>query len=277
MSFQTFMEAVLPPVNGRKPHISGDTFFSYRNRPKTGNIHGSVDFNYIGGQAFNKPNTFPVYCPFAGKVEIAGGGYGTVAVRDSKGLLHSFLHNTTIKVKVGQSITPGQMVALMGGKGPAKPFQVHVHYQIRNPKALSNDKHGGLIDPVGFWDGGGQIPVKPNDDQPDVINLQGETVGYGYKEPESPSGYVNEYKPAQPGVSSESAVGFALWTNRVPQHEPWARTMMGDTENINTLNDECEHNVNHYPQFTEETEAGRKQIGKADGEEEYIRGPFWRR
>ncbi len=279
MSFQSFMEACLPPVDGRKPHISGSKFYTSRpdaRHARIGYIHGAVDFNYVGGQAFNLPNKYPVHCPFAGEVVFTGGSYGTVRIKDSKGFIHGWLHNGSIRVKVGESVTPGKMISLMSNTGPTR-YDVHVHYQIQNPKALSNDKHGGLIDPVSFWDGNGQIPVVPDDDQDDVVNVQGGTEGYGYVEPETPSGFINEYKPAQPGESSESGVGFALWTNRVPQHEPWARTMMGDTENANTLNDECSMNVNHYPQFTEDNEAGRKLIGKADGEKEYVRGPFWRR
>ena len=273
------MESSLPPQDGRKPHISGSSFYTTRQdtrHARIGYIHGAVDFNYVGGQAYNLPNKFPVHCPFAGAVVFTGGSFGTIRIKDDKGFIHGWLHNGSIRVNVGDSVKPGQMISLMSNTGPTH-YDVHVHYQIQNPKALSNDPHGGLIDPVGFWDGNGQIPVKPNDDQDEVVNVQGGIEGYGYAEPATPEGFINEYKPAQPGESSESGVGFALWTNRAPQHEPWARTVMGDTENSNTLNDECEQNVNHYPQFTEDNQEGRKHIGKADGVREYVRGPFWRR
>jgi hypothetical protein len=53
--------------------------------------------------------------------------------------------------------------------------------------------------------------------------------------------------------------------------------MMVDTPNLNKPSDEIESNINHEPQFTLDSEKGRKQIGRVEGEEEVKRGPFWRR
>lgn len=53
----------------------------------------------------------------------------------------------------------------------------------------------------------------------------------------------------------------ALWTNRVPDHEPWPRTMTADE-------------FTHEPEFTAESD----QVGKSERRGPTIeRGPYWRR
>ena len=68
----------------------------------------------------------------------------------------------------------------------------------------------------------------------------------------------------------------ALWTNRVPQQEPWPRVLMVD-ETQDEKSDEHTKNVHHVPQFTNEGEAGRKPIGRVEGDEDIPRGDLWRR
>ena len=71
---------------------------------------------------------------------------------------------------------------------------------------------------------------------------------------------------------------LAPWTNRVPQHEPWPRTTMQDTGDAqNTENDGHTDNVDWVEQYDNVGEAGRKPIGKTEGDETIERGKFWRR
>lgn len=76
-----------------------------------------------------------------------------------------------------------------------------------------------------------------------------------------------------------SATEISLWTNRVPQHEPWPRTLM-QSSNIpqNQSNIGYKNNVQWEPQFDNVTSpAGMEPIGKIDGDQTIIRGMFWRR
>jgi hypothetical protein len=71
---------------------------------------------------------------------------------------------------------------------------------------------------------------------------------------------------------------IAPWTNRVPQHEPWPRTMKQDaTDPVNATNDGYKNNVDWVNQFDNKGESGRKPIGKTEGDETIERGLFWRR
>lgn len=274
MAFETFMLTVLPSINGVKPHISGSVFTSYRDRPKTNNRHGAVDFNYIGGQTAKANSSIPpAYSPVDGVVTFAGGSYGTVKIRDSKGYSHEILHMVKVRVKEGDSISAGTMIGRMAGKGPRGDFQyqIHIHYQLRKPD-------GTLIDPVAFWDGVEQTYTAPKGEEGlDDLDTHGDDPNHYHAEPGDPVGNIDEYTPRQAGVSSESGVGFALWTNRVPQHEPWPRTMMVDDPNLNTESDQPDYNTNHFPQFDDTSEAGSKKINRVEGEEVIPRGKFWRR
>lgn len=277
MSFQNFMELVLPPseAGGVKPHISGSVFSSYRDRPRTNNQHAAVDFNYIGGQAFNRPLRYKAFSPVDGTLEFVGGDYGTIKIRDSEGYLHGILHLNRIPtstIRVGQSVSKGTILGLLGGKGPAGEFQyqIHIHYQLENPDGI-------LVDPVAFWDGEDQVYTAPlNPEGLDYDTHSTDFAHYRY-EPANPQGFVDEFAPRLPGQSIESLAQRAVWTNRVPQHEPWPRMMMVDTRHINTATDEHERNVNHNPQFDTSDMAAANQICRVFGDEEVIRGPFWRR
>jgi hypothetical protein len=79
--------------------------------------------------------------------------------------------------------------------------------------------------------------------------------------------------------SALSDINFAVWPNRVPGHEPWARVLKidgGDTVNDKSSEGYMD-NVDWIDQFNNEGEDGRKPIGVFEGEEEIERGEFWRR
>lgn len=92
--------------------------------------------------------------------------------------------------------------------------------------------------------------------------------------------------PAQEAIAPEyaddaclSEAEIALWTNRVPDHEPWPRVMKGNTAPPpNSKNDEYKKNTKHNDQYDNVTDpSGRQPIGKVEGDEDIPRGPLWRR
>jgi hypothetical protein len=72
---------------------------------------------------------------------------------------------------------------------------------------------------------------------------------------------------------------ISIWTNRVPQHEPWPRVLVQSNDKpINTKNDGYKNNVQWVPQFDNTTSPqGMEPIGKVEGETDIPRGMFWRR
>ena len=68
----------------------------------------------------------------AGTVIVAGwtNGYGrTVMIDHGKGWVTIYGHNSQVKVKVGQWVDQGQIIALSGNTGPSTG--PHIHYEIR--------------------------------------------------------------------------------------------------------------------------------------------------
>jgi hypothetical protein len=92
-------------------------------------------------------------------------------------------------------------------------------------------------------------------------------------------GLQSQYAPPYASPACLSEAKAALWTNRVPEHEPWPRVMKGDTTPPpNEMNDEYKKNVHHYDQYDNKTSPdGLEPIGKIEGDQEIKRNKFWRR
>ena len=92
---------------------------------------------------------------------------------------------------------------------------------------------------------------------------------------------LTNYDGVLPKYASPSCLSVAmqaLWTNRVPMHEPWPRVLKVDTENINDPTDEYNRNTHHYDQYDNKTSPdGLQPIGVIEGDEEIERKDFWRR
>jgi len=69
--------------------------------------------------------------------------------------------------------------------------------------------------------------------------------------------------PAEDADPSEEKEAF--WTNRIPQHEPWGRIMMTNTDN--------DSGNSH----TLELSYDDANVGKKELTDTISRGPFWRR
>lgn len=107
----------------------------------------------------------------------------------------------------------------------------------------------------------------------DAINS---SVVNGFQEFQIDSTITGGIKPKYATPACLSEAKKALWTNRVPTKEPWPRVLMVD-ETVDTETDEYKKNVHHVPQYTNQGEAGRKPIGKTEGDEKIERGQMWRR
>lgn len=167
MSYQDVMNTILPPQQGRAPHITGHYGEHRGNGP-----HGGSDFNYVGGQAGVNLTHPTLHSPVAGTVEFVGGRYGTVTIVDGEGNRHQLLHTQSQSVVVGQRVEPGTPIGTMGGRGPNGEAQYaqHVHYQMK-------DAHGNNLNPETFWnqrEHGGRTAAAPAAAGADGVLRQGE-------------------------------------------------------------------------------------------------------
>lgn len=96
---------------------------------------------------------------------------------------------------------------------------------------------------------------------------------------DSPNANIDdESLPDNPAIEDDETE-ISIWTNRVPQHEPWPRVLKQDSDDpVNAENDGYLNNVDWIDQFDNVTSpAGREPIGKVEGDVTINRGIFWRR
>lgn len=122
-----------------------------------GRLHGGVD---LAG-----PVGTPVHATRDGVVVKAEwyGGYGKVVIiKHDNGIYSLYGHNSAWKVKEGQRVKAGQLIALMGNTGHS--FGSHSHFEIR--VATEGKEFGKQIDPIPFMrERGVDIPAHT---QPDI-------------------------------------------------------------------------------------------------------------
>ncbi len=275
------LDTMLPPKNGKSAVI--DSGFGWRPRPKGGSAnHGGIDFGYPGPDLYN---THRIYSPVSGTARVKNDAWKTITIVTESGHLHQFLHSTVRLIRDGDTVSVGQPIALMGGHGPRGPreFASHVHYQIRLQEG------GRRIDPIAYWsdsrqvfvnvprERGEPVPGTPEADTVTIYDIAASEVPYHNQKEEGSEPTIAAYRPRMAAVALESGVTGALLPNRIPQHEPWDRSMLVNTRHINEPTDEIHFNTRLNPQFDAESEEGAKQLGRVFGEETTERGPFWRR
>jgi murein DD-endopeptidase MepM/ murein hydrolase activator NlpD len=113
------------------------SYFGERSDPFTGEdgFHKGLDFGGTAGE--------PVMAVAAGVVTWAGerSGYGTlVEINHGNGYVTRYAHNESALVAVGQMVTRGTKIALMGSTGHSTG--VHVHFEVLH--------NGQQIDPLIF-------------------------------------------------------------------------------------------------------------------------------
>lgn len=98
-------------------------------------------------------------------------------------------------------------------------------------------------------------------------------------EPTQNATEINDEGLAPNPVPTEDETFIAPWTNRKPQHEPWPRVMMIDSDDpVNEMSDGPSNNVDWVDQYDNVTSPeGREPIGKTEGNDTLDRGQFWRR
>jgi murein DD-endopeptidase MepM/ murein hydrolase activator NlpD len=96
------------------------------------NPFGGRGFEYHEGQDIDATYGVPVQVAASGRVTIAGWqrGYGKVVYVDhGNGLSTRYGHLSVIDVAVGQSVTQGQTIGLVGSTG--RSTGPHLHYEVR--------------------------------------------------------------------------------------------------------------------------------------------------
>jgi biotin carboxyl carrier protein len=269
-------DTMMPDLSGKKSVIT-NTFAQHLSRKSNPKVNTSVATRY-GGVDLSYPRPYPaapkIFTPIAGKVVSAGTDeWHSVIIIDSEGFRHGFLHMERATVKVGQQVKAGQQIGNEGGWGRKGngTYGHHLHYQI------DDNKTGLRLDPVKWWNGDrdpGEIDPNPEQEDvppeggipPDTTNLPG-----------NPVGTEGEYLPRQASPSRPSLTSLAVWTNCMPQHEPWPRRLLMDST-VNEPSSGPGYNVNHFPQYDDDnTEETSGKIGRVYGLEEYERNQFWRR
>lgn len=129
--------AIMPVKNVDIYRIS--SHFGYRTDPyyKVSKFHSGIDFS--------APVGTPIFCPGDGKVvmvEKAKTGYGNNVIIDhGYGYKTRYAHINKSLVKVGQKVSRGEEIALVGNSG--KSTAPHLHYEV-----LKNDK---AVNPINFF------------------------------------------------------------------------------------------------------------------------------
>lgn len=121
------------PVPYSDRYIS--SVYGMRTNPVTGvyKLHAGIDISCGGSGGKTGPFTKQIVAAKAGTVSYAGwcSGYGnTVMITHSDGYLTLYAHNYTINVSVGQQVSQGQQIAIMGTTGNSSG--AHCHFEIRN-------------------------------------------------------------------------------------------------------------------------------------------------
>jgi murein DD-endopeptidase MepM/ murein hydrolase activator NlpD len=131
------LDAAIHPQG--RPVLDGfiSSYFGERTDPFTGRqeFHKGIDFAGVEGA--------PVIAVAAGVVTWAGtrDGYGIlVEINHGNGYMTRYAHNERVLVKVGETVTRGQTIALMGSTG--RSTGPHVHFEVLH--------NGVQVNPLSF-------------------------------------------------------------------------------------------------------------------------------
>ncbi|MGW0841188.1 peptidoglycan DD-metalloendopeptidase family protein [Streptomyces sp. NPDC002787] len=120
----------------------------------------------------------PIYAPADGQVMTAGpgGSYGNMTkLQHADGVVTLYAHQTTIKVRTGQSVKRGQMIGTIGATGNVTG--PHLHWEVLvpgvdNPFVGGQDNGPGMVDPEEWMAGRvtanpdyGTVPGSDSDDK----------------------------------------------------------------------------------------------------------------
>lgn len=141
------VEVMVPFLDGKPEYLETSGHFGEQRRTHT---HAGVDLAVPAGTG--------VIAYMQGTVtDVAHDpdGYGLyVTVKGQDGKYHRFAHMNSLRVSVGASIAPGQLIGVTGGQ-PGHPNAgssegPHVHWEIRDNADFST---GGALDPMTYMAG----------------------------------------------------------------------------------------------------------------------------
>lgn len=118
--------------------------------PRGGRMHEGLDF----GARRHGVEGDPIHASAAGVVSFVGpaGAYGNlIKITHPNGYETRYGHLRGFAVRVGQSVTQGQQIGIMGNTG--RSFGAHLHFEIR--------RDGRALNPEGLL--GRSFPVRPDD------------------------------------------------------------------------------------------------------------------
>lgn len=113
--------------------------FDWPTEGRVSSLYGLRDGRRHDGIDISAPTGTPIYASAPGRVVFSGQmrGYGNlVLVRHGDDFFTAYAHNSANKVKVGQTVKKGQLVAEVGRTGRATA--PHLHFEIRHGQTARN-------------------------------------------------------------------------------------------------------------------------------------------
>ena len=135
------------------PLPSSQNILTSKHGKRTYQMWGKWVTDYHRGIDIACPTGTPVYAGADGKVEISGwnGSYGYyVVISHGSGYTTLYAHNSSLLVKVGQTVKRGQQIAKSGSTGNSSG--PHLHFEISINGVLQDPLKSGLLSHPQFID-----------------------------------------------------------------------------------------------------------------------------
>ncbi len=135
------------------PLPSNQNILTSKHGTRTYQMWGKWVTDYHRGIDIACPTGTPVYAGADGKVEISGwnGSYGYyVVISHGSGYTTLYAHNSSLLVKVGQTVKRGQQIAKSGSTGNSSG--PHLHFEISINGVLQDPLKSGLLNHPKFID-----------------------------------------------------------------------------------------------------------------------------
>lgn len=204
-------------IGGGSATINGETmkwpvdstkitsYFGVRNDPTNTSVtenHGAIDISVPTGAS--------VYATEAGTVITARYGSPTagnyVEIDHGNGYISRYLHNSSLKVNVGDKVTKGQVIALAGSTG--KSTGPHCHFEIRY--------NGVKVDPLNFkYDNGMGNGMSGFGSNPDEVS----TTGKYYAKVATWTEVFDKVESNDPEVETYQTITYNMTTTKINYEE----------------------------------------------------------